>query len=369
MDAVGAFEPGAQCVELMPGVVPFVEVRGVDLGGLKGPQLQAAVALVYSKGVVCFRGQEALTPAAELNFAKSFPHDPNEPQGASYAGGAAAQPKLPAPFGAIAVIGAYDLSDYHGLTATSTAVYPPWARDDQLLWHTDGAADTKPPPDLTTMRCVETPETGGETHFRCARRAAAALYDAESATYKIRLSDGSEIDASLLRVRYRLLSGALPRPLGFSLESCDSAKTREGDSLVNDAAGTEWPLLIREPISGDVSLCTTYHVSSAVLLDASGGISRLFDFDEANDAVERAWAPESNDVAYVHKWLVGDVVAWTNRLVIHTATNSSSYAGKTRIHHRIRIRAPPGNAPMAMNEAPHQLFKASEARASPSRPS
>ena len=114
------------------------------------------------------------------------------------------------------------------------------------------------------------------------------------------------------------------------------------DVWVNDACGTEHPLLAREPNSGKVTMVGTYH---CVGLTSPG---RELGFDEANDYVERAWmcglSPEN---VIAHQWRPGDVALWSNRLVTHSATSGAAYAGKTRLHHRVRLRAAPGDAPQA----------------------
>jgi alpha-ketoglutarate-dependent taurine dioxygenase len=46
---------------------------------------------------------------------------------------------------------------------------------NQRAWHCDGLADTSPPPDLSTMRCLATPHHGGETLFASSVKAAESL--------------------------------------------------------------------------------------------------------------------------------------------------------------------------------------------------
>jgi hypothetical protein len=109
-------------------------VEGIDLGNLDKATLDECVALVYRYGLVVFRGQEQLSPFDELSFAKAFNHDTSGEQ-QSYTGGAAPQAKLPPPLDDIAVIGSFELENYHGLEkASSGGVYPPWPKG-QLYVH------------------------------------------------------------------------------------------------------------------------------------------------------------------------------------------------------------------------------------------
>ena len=189
------------------------EVHGIDLARVVSDP--AALAdlheLVYHRGLVVIRNQEHLSPHDELAFARAFNHQPDPPGETSYTGGAAPQAKLPHPLHDVAVIGTFDLHDYYGFSGTSAGVYPPWSKG-QLAWHTDGFADTEPPPDLTTMRCVATPETGGETIFRCARLAANRLGPAIDVGGAVGL-----VDPELVRIQYKLPKEARLRASGFSL--------------------------------------------------------------------------------------------------------------------------------------------------------
>ena len=116
-----------------------VEVTDADLANLDHQALAELSSLVYRYGLVVFRGQEHLTPFDELRFAQAFNHDSSGEQ-QSYTGGAAPQTKLPPPLDDVAVIGTFDLQNYHGLIeASSKGVYPDWP-EGQLAWHVDGYA-------------------------------------------------------------------------------------------------------------------------------------------------------------------------------------------------------------------------------------
>ena len=172
--AGGRSEEAAALLKLTPVCEHFgVVAEGVDLHAAGDATLRALRRAVYAHGFVLVRGQAHITLDDELRLARAFPHQ-DDPPGVSYTGGASKQAKLPAPYSDIAVIGSFDLADYHGLTASSRGVYPDWP-EGQRAWHCDGLADTVPPPDLTTMRCVRTPSAGGETLFACSRRAAELL--------------------------------------------------------------------------------------------------------------------------------------------------------------------------------------------------
>lgn len=130
------------------------EVSGVDLAAPELPAEELLAAL-YEHGLLLFRGQQHLTPDDEMRFASLFTHQADDAN-QSYTGGAGTQHRLPA-HPSIALVGSYNVRDFHGLTASSPGVYNGW-HPDQRAWHCDGLADTDPPPDLTTMRCLVTPE-------------------------------------------------------------------------------------------------------------------------------------------------------------------------------------------------------------------
>ena len=219
-------------------------------------------------------------------------------------------------------------------------MYNGW-HPEQRAWHNDGLADTWPPPDLTTMRCVQTPSRGGETLFACSVKAASLL------------PDTLDPPPEQVRVRYRLFSAFEIAREGTHLLWAEGAKG-EADTvsedgrhggLVNVTEGTELPLVVREKVSGKRSMVGTYHVHSLTAGD------RSLSFDDANEYLRRAWAPGlAPELVYKHTWRVGDVVAWSNRLVIHTATSPANYAGEQRLHTRVRMRSTEEHAPRAWAE-------------------
>ena len=146
------------------------EVCGVDLADdYPG---EAIVSSLYEHVLLLIRNQAHLTPEDEMRFAKLFSHQPDD-SNQSYTGGAGTQHRLPQ-FPSVALVGTYNVTDYFGLTASSPGVYNGW-HPEQRAWHCDGLADTSPPPDLTTIRCVITPPSGGETLFACTVKAAELL--------------------------------------------------------------------------------------------------------------------------------------------------------------------------------------------------
>lgn len=198
---------------------------------------------------------------------------------------------------------------------------------------------------------------------------------------------GGTVPADCVRVQYRLAAETKLKPMGYSLDWASSQRRadkgetyQQGNSeatLVNEAEGTDWPLVLREPTTGERCLVSTYHVASACVLDPfTGKVVQELGFDAANELVNEAWSiqdqQEEGDVlgggvtttapittivgpqqlesedegcpaphpdVYAHFWEKGDLVAWSNRLAIHTAVSTKPYAGQTRIHHRIRLRA------------------------------
>eukprot|EP00908_Phaeocystis_cordata_P018326 Transcript_29748.p1 GENE.Transcript_29748~~Transcript_29748.p1 ORF type:complete len:371 (-),score=86.17 Transcript_29748:219-1331(-) len=294
------------------------EVVGLDLASDALPASELVAAL-YEHGLLLIRGTQHLTPDHEMRFARLFTHQPDD-AGQSYTGGAGTQHRLPE-FPSIALVGTYAVEDFHGLTASSPGVYSGW-HPEQRAWHCDGLADTDPPPDLTTMRCLRTPSAGGETLFACSVKAAELL----PPTLRPPPDD--------VTVHYRLFGRYEIAREGTHLLSASGAKG-EGEQAwdVNLAGGTRVPLVVREPVSGKRALVGSYHV--AALSVAGGGEGgeggegggRQLGFAAANAYVAAAWAPGlAPELVYAHRWRVGDLVAWSNRLVIHTATSTSAYA-------------------------------------------
>jgi alpha-ketoglutarate-dependent taurine dioxygenase len=158
------------------------------------------------------------------------------------------------------------------------------------------------------------------------------------------LSDGFAVTPELaerLLVRYRIPKNATLLPSGRGLASADGEKQEE----VNVDGGTEWPLIIKEPMSGDKSFVATYHVASGVILDENNDVLKALDFKEMNSYMDQALAPGTeDDVTLQYTWSVGDLLVWSNRLCWHTATSTQKYTGEERIHHRIRLRAGSTNA-------------------------
>lgn len=122
---------------------------------------------------------------------------------------------------------------------------------------------------------------------------------------------------------------------------------------VNVSDGTLVPLVIQEKQSNQKSMVGSYHISS-IRCSASG---KTLDFEQANVYLAKAWGPGlSEENVYGHKWEVGDVAAWSNRLVIHTATSTKSYQGQERLHTRIRMRSRKEDGLVAWRETKrHQI--------------
>lgn len=310
------------------------EVIDVDLAAPTLPA-KALVSALYEHGVLLFRNQDHLTPSDEMRFARLFTHQSDDIDGGqSYTGGAGTQHRLPE-FPSIALVGSYRVQDFYGLTAESKGVYNDW-HPEQRAWHCDGLADTDPPPDLTTMRCLKTPSQGGETLFASGVKAAELLPTT---------LDPPPED---VQINYRLFGEYEIAREGTHLMCASGSK---GDTSagwdVNLSDGTTVPLVVRELVSGKRSMVGTYHVASLGLIGDAAGTPPQLGFEGANRYVAEAWKPGlSEELIYKHKWCVGDLVAWSNRLVIHTATSTAAYQGKERLHTRIRMRSQPEHAPV-----------------------
>jgi len=314
---------------------------GIDLAEAStSPQFAGEVRdALYENGVLVFRGQSHLTPQDEMNFARLFSHQPGD-QNQSYTGGAGTQHRLPE-YPSIALVGSYRVDNFFGLTAESKGVYNNW-HPDQRAWHCDGLADTHPPPDLTTMRCLITPQQGGGTLFACSVKAAEVMDVANlEKTWGLHPEDA--------KVNYRLFGTYEIAREGTHLLSASGSKGQTVQAWdVNLSEGTSVPLVIRERHSGKKSLVGSYHVASMSSLADNSCDSPRLDFEDANKYMAEVWRPGlAEENLYRHQWRVGDLVAWSNRLVIHTATSTAAYAGEERLHTRIRMRSRPEDAPKA----------------------
>ncbi|KAL7471311.1 hypothetical protein ACHAXS_011614 [Conticribra weissflogii] len=254
------------------------------------------VQSLYKFGLLVFRNQTHLTPPDEIHLAKLFSHHPSiddEDENQSYTGGAGTQHRLPQ-FPQIALVGSYTVKDFYGLTAESKGVYNGWPLG-QRAWHCDGLADTHPPPDLTTMRCLSTPAQGGETLFASSVKAVQLLPTSTlQSTYGIHPEE--------VRVNYKLFDKYAIAPEGTHLLRAEGSKgeTEEGGWDVNLKEGTSVPLVIKERNSGNKSMVGTYHVASISHLNDPLDAPPRLGFEEANRYVAEAWKPGLQE-AYVYK--------------------------------------------------------------------
>lgn len=89
---------------------------------------------------------------------------------------------------------------------------------------------------------------------------------------------------------------------------------------VNRSSGTEWPLVISEPVSGERAVLTTYHVASAVLLEEDGQLSRELSFDQ----VDTSWWNS------IHMWRVN--LSQTHRDAMRSVAHPTSQANELVEH-------------------------------------
>lgn len=161
------------------------------------------------------------------------------------------------------------------------------------------------------------------------------------------------IDPERVRLRYRLFKNSKRKSNGLRLEQAEGKR----DNDVNMAAAAAdvcHPLVVREPRTCKRTLVGTYHVASGYVVkgDGSGSVERELGFEEASSLSEACWAPGvAPDKVYAHFWSPGELVVWSNRLIIHTATPTSRYEpGAQRLMHRVRLRPPRAEAPRAWRE-------------------
>ena len=180
------------------------------------------------------------------------------------------------------------------------------------------------------MRCLATPDRGGETLFASSVKAAEVIPVEE-------LIDEFGIHPENVLVKYKLFDKYTIAREGTHLLDASGSKGSSNDGWdVNVSDGTLVPLMIREKHTNQKSMVGTYHISSIVCSETG----KTLDFHKANTYLAKAWKRglEEKNI-YAHRWEVGDVAAWSNRLVIHSATSTKPYEGQERMHTRIRMRS------------------------------
>jgi taurine dioxygenase len=154
-------------------------------------------------------------------------------------------------------------------------------------WHTDKPYH-KAPPLLTMLYAVELPPAGGDTEFANMLQA----YDALPAAMQRRIAG--------LRVAFR-------------------------PAFDDSRPGADHPLVRSHPKTGRKSLYIGNHSTGIVGLPAAEGKRLLAEL------LAHATQPR---FVYTHRWQLGDLVMWDNRVLLHRAVDNFEMTKHRRVMHR-----------------------------------
>ena len=160
-------------------------------------------------------------------------------------------------------------------------------------WHTDKPY-YRAPPLLTMLYAVELPPEGGDTAFANM----AMAYDALPDEMKSRLAG--------LRVAFR--------------PAFDASRS-----------GADHPLVRTHPDTGRKSLYIGNHSTGIVGWPEEPGRALLADL------LDHATQP---CFVYTHRWRLGDLVMWDNRVLLHRAVNNYAVDTYHRVMHRSVVKGP-----------------------------
>lgn len=177
--------------------------------------------------------------------------------------------------------------------------------DKEAEWHTDMSYVDEPPM-ASVLYSLEIPREGGDTSF-------ANMYKA-----------------------YETLPADLKREVEGRLANHDSSTTsvgelRAGAGAVADvrlAPGAKHPMVRTHPVTGGKALYLGRRLNAYV-----PGL----DLAESERLLDRLWAHcMKPEFAWTHKWRVGDLLIWDNRVAIH---RRDSFDGRERrVMHRTQIK-------------------------------
>lgn len=174
-----------------------------------------------------------------------------------------------------------------------------------LVWHTD-MSYIEVPPDASLLYSLEVPEFGGETGFSNMYRAL------ETLPADLR----KQVDGLQIKHDATHNSGGFLRK-GFDFPSD-----------VSRSPGPSHPAVRTHPETG----CDALFLGRRPYSYAHG-----LALAESESLLDRLWAHASRpELAFYHRWAVGDVVIWDNRCTMHRR-NSFDNAAR-RVMHRTQIK-------------------------------
>jgi taurine dioxygenase len=184
-----------------------------------------------------------------------------------------------------------------------------------LVWHTD-MSYIEVPPDASLLYSLEVPETGGETGFSNMYLALETL----PADLRHRIEG--------LQIKH----DATHNSGGFLRKGFDFP------SDVSRSPGPSHPAVRTHPETG----CDALFLGRRPYSYAHG-----LALTESESLLDRLWAHASRpELAFYHRWSVGDVVIWDNRCTMHRR-NAFDNAAR-RVMHRTQIK---GTRPFASPDA------------------
>ncbi|MFT5219679.1 MAG: alpha-ketoglutarate-dependent taurine dioxygenase [Gammaproteobacteria bacterium] len=343
-----------QKIESCPDSQPFAECHGIDLSlPVSSADLSEIKAGLMKHGLLVFPKQKSMQPRDEVRFNEAFGwHDKTQkeflfgfgaPSSEHKVSGGAQIPEHPQ----VSVLGNVFLENYHGITNTQLV---PVLGLSYSGWHADGLHDMfDGMPELTTMYKPTGWQTqhGGKTLFTSGVAAVESmnpelLSELEQCTVGyVRCPNDDATDESR-----RVVPGPVfmdsegTRRVGFAVDANDPVKGFHDFQIeLQHADGGGRHRCIRtHPVTGQRSLYLTPS-RSVCLFDLATGAVRHDVETTVSMLCEALYPGVTKDVRYEHAWEEGDFVAWSNTLVLHSASDASGIVGD-RLIHRVRLSTP-----------------------------
>lgn len=281
------------------------EIKGLELGAnIQSQDFDQIKQALLKHKVLFFRGQHQLDDAGQEAFAQLF-------------GSPVAHPTVPVKQGTGFLL---ELDSSHGARADS--------------WHTD-VTFVSAYPQLSILRAVVVPETGGDTVWANT----AAAYDnlpAELRNFVDRLwaVHSNEYDYAENRNQVS-----------------EEAKRNHKEVFASTVYETEHPLVRVHPESGERTLVLGHFAKSIVGLSA-------VDSKQLLSLLQNHVTKLENTVRW--RWQVGDVIIWDNRATQHYAIND--YGDQHRVVRRVTVD---GDIPVSI-DGRYSVTRKKVARSQPS---
>ena len=343
------FSPIPACAETQP----FAECKGIELSeNYTDEDIAQLKHGLLKYGLLLFRNQNNLTPAREVAFNQAFGwHDPEQseylfgfgaPTTEHRVSGGAQLPQWPQ----VSVLGNVFLENYYGITNTQLK---PVLGFTFSAWHADGLHDMlSGMPELTTMFNPPGWQTqaGGSTYFtsgvRALDRMDPALAEELShcvVAYMRAPNDEFPDESRRITSGPSFMTDQGTRRIGFGKDpdNPDAGLTDFMLSQEHAEGGGRHTCIRSHAETGEKSLYVTPG-KAVYLLDAESGKIR-HDIEQTSELLSQALLPSAlPGIRYEHQWREGDMVAWLNTLVLHSASDPSDIEGR-RLMHRVRLSA------------------------------